>query len=175
MSLHDYLSEDEARALKTLRGSLEAIPLAALVVAVGNETYALPAQIVTALYENIPLTELPGMPAFVVGIASIEGRVLPVVNLATFLTGIADVSPAPSTLVNVADDTVAFAFQVEVVSSVNYLLSRSLGSIPPTVDIENPAYVEGVLPGDTLLLNMDVIFDDLISTVNFIVDRNLNY
>lgn len=76
----------------------------------------------------LALNSIPAMPDFLLGAALIRGAVVPVVDVAKLLTGVADTAPERFVTVKLGERQVAFA--VQSVLGVRTLSARSMQEIP---------------------------------------------
>ena len=93
MSIFEHFSEEEReilriraeRAANAVRESAQEAVFSALEVTIQSQSYALPIEVLTTVYENVAVVPVPCVPSFVAGIANIRGRILPVFDLAVLL------------------------------------------------------------------------------------------
>lgn len=170
MSLYDHYSEKEleilqARARRVERaageGSTDEIEEALLVVMRG-ETYALPIDSVVAVYENVPITPLPCTPPFIAGLVNLRGHLVTVLNLSAVLDipGADESQSATNSIVVVTGDGNNNALLVQKVSEVSRLDTRDQMTASALLSGQRAAYVAGVLPDGTAILDMKALIND---------------
>jgi purine-binding chemotaxis protein CheW len=169
MSIYDRFSEQELAVLQARaervasagRGVVVDNVLSTLVVKIRDETYALPLKTINYILDgNTRVIPVPCVPPFVAGIANVRGHIVPVLDLATLLGVPGEAQSGDGALVVAANDEMTVAFRVEAIGDVLYLLTDKLTPLPPTLDIEKTAYLQGTLPDGTGLLDVDAILDD---------------
>ena len=93
MHIYDHFSPQEREVLRK-RAERLARPiedqqvddaLDVLIVSVGSESYAIPTDFITGVYEDASCVAVPCVPPFVAGITNIRGHIIPVLDLASFL------------------------------------------------------------------------------------------
>ena len=168
MSIFDHFSAEDreilqARAQRAAREAQIAHRqdfLTALVVSVGQETYALPVEAVANVYEDIAVTPVPCVPPVVAGVANIRGHITLALDLAALLGVANDSKPEAITLVVLADRDLGVAFQVDSMRGVESLVASDLASVPANMALKHPAYVRGILPDGTVLLNISSMLEN---------------
>ncbi len=170
MSLYNNFSEQEwqilqARAARVAgasarQGDYQTDVMAALRVTVQGERYALPLDAITAVYASTPIIPVPCTPPFVAGIANIRGHIIPVLDLAALL-GIANGNtPGTAALVVAEHEDFTAAFCIEQIGEVTTLPLDNLNVLPPGIGLTNAAYLRGILPDGTTVLNVEAILGD---------------
>lgn len=104
-----------------------AVPV--LIVLAQTRACALPVAEVVETMRPLPLETLPGLPAFVPGLAMIRGTPLPVIDLAS-LVGASGAAPA-TRFVTVRAGTHQAALRVECVVGIHWLQPGTLEQLPP--------------------------------------------
>jgi purine-binding chemotaxis protein CheW len=125
-----------------------------LTVQLHSESYAIPVNEIRAVYEDISITELPGVPAHIAGIANIRGQLVTVLDLAHILAIGGEKSEKYALLLLDFDEMHA-AIRVEQVSEVAQLALDELNTIPG----ETKPFIQGVLSDGTALLNLQQLVD----------------
>lgn len=139
-------------------------PLEVLIVVTGNESYALPTDMITGVYENITIVPVPCVPAHIVGVANIRGHILPVINLATFLNISSEGKPS-GTLVIVSHEEFNVAFLVAEASTTKIISLSSVSQIPETVHLAQRRHLKGLLADGTALLDIGIVLDESLQQV----------
>ncbi|MBE0616833.1 MAG: purine-binding chemotaxis protein CheW [Proteobacteria bacterium] len=136
----DAACPEEGPARKSAKGVDR---LEVLAFEVAGETYALSIQVVTEIVLPRPITSLPRAPGFVLGVASLRGVVVPVVDLAQRLR----LPPAEpcrgSRILVLRDGEDRMGFWVDRVQGVMRFSSQELeaADFATTVD---PRYLQGI-------------------------------
>jgi purine-binding chemotaxis protein CheW len=174
MSFYDHFDENEQAVLrrraeraadKNLETPKTLASIDTLVVTLGNETYGLPLQALTAAYQvnvnlTTPIVPVPCTPPFVAGIANIRGHVVPVVDLAVLL-GVPDSTSLDSTgIVVVANEDVTMAFRVDAIGDAILVQAGDVSPVSGLFDLAKTEYLQGTLPDGTILLDMEAILSD---------------
>lgn len=169
MSIYEGFSEQELevlrtrakRAASTAQKSDAEETFTALHITLGGESYALPVELLRAVYENVTVVPVPCAPPSVAGIANIRGRIMPVLDLAVVLNVPRPKSDVVSALVVVSRGDFSLAFQVEGVREIMTFPTRSVGPLPVGGDtLERAGYLQGILPDGLTLLNVNAMLDD---------------
>jgi purine-binding chemotaxis protein CheW len=168
MSIYEHFSEQALEILRARAERAAAVaqtgagekPVTALQLWLDSESYALPIEMLRAVYEGVTVVPVPCTPAFVAGIANVRGRILPVLNLAALLNpGGASGSDAMS-LVVVSNSTLTVALLVATVGDVTTFLASDLTPLPASTDAGSAAYMRGILPDGTGLLDLNAMLGD---------------
>jgi purine-binding chemotaxis protein CheW len=163
MSFYDHFSEAEIAVLQeraeriasTQQSVKEGDAFSALVITVGGESYALPMEALTAVYEGYTIVPLPCVPSFVAGIVNVRGQLVPVMDLAVLL-GVPTETPKRSLLI-VSNAEFSLGLCADSVGEVMMVLISTLQPVPAAL---NHVYLKGVLPDGTALLDLDAILND---------------
>jgi purine-binding chemotaxis protein CheW len=131
----------------------------ALTITIHNELYAVPIEVLTGVYEEIPVVPVPCTPAYVSGIANIRGHIVPVLDLAHLLDVGGTARETSRMLVVATDDDVTMAFQADAVGDVINIFSREV-NLPPGGAGQQMNYVQGILSDGAALLNIRAILSD---------------
>lgn len=166
MSLYDHFSEQEIALLRARaeriagqqKQNQEGSVISVLVIRTGGETYGLPMDALTAVYEGHSVVPLPTVPAFVAGIANVRGRILPVLDLAALMGVTSDTRK--QALVVVTNSETSVAFCAESVGEAAAVNIHTLQPVPGALNPARSAYLRGILPGGLALLNVDAILND---------------
>lgn len=131
----------------------------ALIVTIRSETYAVPIDVLTGVYEGISVVPVPCTPPYVSGIANIRGHIVPVLDLAQLLNAGGPDEDDSQSLVVASDDHVTMAFRADEVGDVINVFSREVSS-PPGDSSQHMNYVQGVMSDGVALLNVRAILSD---------------
>lgn len=137
-----------------------------LTVQVGDETYAISVSAIRAVYEDITVTELPGVPEHIAGIANIRGQLVTIMSLGKIL----DIAQGKTTRENNAVITLAFedmqaGLLVDEVSEVSSISLDDLSTLPVAAT-HNTTYMKGSLSDGTILLDLTAMLHDKALTVD---------
>ena len=163
MSFYDHFSGEE---LAILRARAERIAntqnevqqgnvVSALVIKVGDETYGLPMEMLTAVYTNHTIIPVPCVPTFVAGIANIRGEIMPVFDLAVLLK-VAGGDTRRALIVASSEEN-SIAFCVEAVGEAKTVQLSELQAVPPML---NDVYLQGISTDGMAMLNVEAIIND---------------
>ncbi len=174
MSIYDSFSENEleilqARAEHAARASrdkLEGVIIAVLGVSVYGEKYALPVELLTAVYSQMPVVPVPCVSSFVAGVANIRGRIFTVLDLGVLLSTSETSASSQFALVVAANEEMSIAFKVTSVGEITTFVADDLSPVPANFDTARPEYLEGVFPDGTVLLDVNAILGDSRLVVN---------
>lgn len=131
----------------------------ALMITVRDETYAVPIEVLTGVYESVSVVPVPCTPAYISGIANIRGHIIPVLNL-VHLLGVGGMADEPAQMLVIASDNeVTMAFEADMVGDVVNIFSHEV-SLPPGGAGQQMNYIQGVMQDGVALLNMHAILAD---------------
>ena len=168
MSIYDQFSEKQLEILRARAERAASVPgderettaLTALRITMRGEAYALAIDSITTVYQQVPVVPIPCVPPFVAGLANVRGHLIPVINLATLLGVPGGTVAEAAHLIVAANDEMTVAFRVENIGDVQPLPLDRLSPVPATLALERTAYLRGVLPDGTVLLDMEAILGD---------------
>lgn len=167
MLLHELFSEEEFAILQQ-RAKRVAAPIqeerrsdsiSALRVSICGEQYALPINSITLVYRDIAIVPVPCVPNFVAGIANVRGHLITVLDLASLLGLESDDAPVADLVMAKASDAVT-GFRVETIGEVVELAADQINSVTTNMNLAHAAYLQGILPDGTALLNIEAILED---------------
>ncbi|MBZ0303931.1 MAG: chemotaxis protein CheW [Anaerolineae bacterium] len=169
MSLQEHFSENELEILRARAERAARTPhrdgdekiVTALQITLGGEVYALPVELLRAVYEKVMVVPIPCTPQHVTGIANIRGRIMPVLDLAILLNAPRPTSDENCALVVVSKGEISLAFQVEGIGEITTFPASSVGPLPAGSETsERTSYLKGMLANGLTLLNVIGILDD---------------
>jgi purine-binding chemotaxis protein CheW len=179
MHIYDHFSPQEREVLRK-RAERLARPvedqqvddaLDVLIVSVGSESYAIPTDFITGVYEDASCVPVPCVPPFVAGITNIRGHMLAVLDLASFLNitskdrkESAD-SPAKTLLV-VSHSDLRVAFAVGGAGTTETIPAASFTPIPDSTTLAQNGHLIGLLTNGTALLNVRAILDESLERID---------
>jgi purine-binding chemotaxis protein CheW len=137
-----------------------------IICRLGNERYAVETRVLRAVHWPSGATPVPSTPSYVLGLVSIRGEIITLLDLAAMLGLPGDVNPSeaarPALLVGVPG--VRAALVVDEVLGVERMRLDSLE--PP---LSGREFARGVAPGPTVLLDVEL----LLKSGRFDVDESL--
>jgi chemotaxis signal transduction protein len=172
MRIYEHFSEEELAILRArtqriaASSRLEAAEeaLTVLMVKVHTESYALPIEVIDAVYADIYITPVPNVPSFALGITNIRGHLVFVLDLGTIL-GLPGVEGQTADLPVIAlESDLGVAFQVDAVEGIERLATATLTNTLPNLALVQKTYLQGLSPDGKALLNVQAILDDLVAT-----------
>ena len=167
MRLQDLFSLEELNLLQQ-RAERVAAPLqeeagaehmTALVIILHSERYALMLDAITIVYHNVAIVPVPCVPDFVAGIANVRGHLISVLDLAAVLGLECGKELAEAALVVAEAGDTRIGFRVETIGEVVELSMSQLNPVPNDINLAQPAYLQGLFPDGTALLNMRAILE----------------
>jgi purine-binding chemotaxis protein CheW len=126
----------------------------AVVFTLGRERYAVDASCVTEVIPFRSPTPVPCTPAFVLGVVNHRGRVLAVLDLRVVFQLAADPAEAGGHFLVVAPRSMTFAIHAQTVIGAR-LIAR--GELTPTPPGERAAFITGVTPALTGILDLEAL------------------
>jgi purine-binding chemotaxis protein CheW len=130
----------------------------ALMITVRDESYAIPIEVLTGVYESISVVPVPCTPTYISGIANIRGHIIPVLNL-VHLLGVGGAAGEQSQMLVIASDNdVTMAFEADAIGDVVNIFSHDVNLPPGGAGQMN--YIQGVMSDGVALLNMRAILAD---------------
>jgi chemotaxis signal transduction protein len=171
MRLYENFSEQELVILRT-RAERIASPIQSdkteesvtiLSVNIHGESFALPMDAVSAVYDNVQITPVPNVPPFALGITNIRGHVIFVLDLGLIL-GIPGIRSADGKwAIVVLDGDLGIAFQADSIQGIESLATGHLTKDIPNLALAQNDYLQGLSPDGKALLNVQSILDDLVA------------
>jgi purine-binding chemotaxis protein CheW len=178
MHIYDHFSPQEREVLRK-RAERLARPiedqqvddaLDVLIVSVGSESYAIPTDFITGVYEDASCVAVPCVPPFVAGITNIRGHIIPVLDLASFLNIAskdakeAEDSPVKS-LVVISHNDLRVALAVTEAGVTQTVSAASFTPIPDSTNLAQHGHLTGLLPGGTALLSVEAILNESLERI----------
>lgn len=175
MNIYDHFSAQEREVLRK-RAERLARPiedqqvddaLDVLIVSVGSESYAIPTDFITGVYEDASCVPVPCVPPFVAGITNIRGHILAVLDLASFLNIVgneSEDSPA-KTLVVISHSDLRVALAVTEAGVTQTVSAASFTPIPDSTNLAQHGHLTGLLPGGTALLSVEAILNESLERI----------
>lgn len=151
------ISDSEDRSGDTLR---------VLTFRLGTESYAIPAASVYTVLQTVPITPVPCVPDFVPGITNLRGHIRSVVHLAKFLGLSAMEEDAEEYILVAQYEDMEVAFLVTGLDEVTDVPRKDIKPRPPMAGGLINQYIEGIVLGGLILLDLAAIFADERFVVN---------
>lgn len=167
MHLKEVFSPEELRLLQQ-RAERIAVPIteddssgrvAVLTVIIRQERYAFPIAGVRAVYKEVLTIPVPGVPAFVAGIANIRGHIVSVLDLGA-LMGLGGLESESGAMLVVDNAGGSIGMHVEAIGEVVELPMSQLNPIPSSMSLEHQEYFQGVFHDGTALLDVRKLLAD---------------
>ena len=171
IGIYENFSDSELATLRT-RAERIATPiqtdaiedsLTVLSVKVRAESFALPMDAISAVYDNVQITPVPNVPPFALGITNIRGHVIFVLDLGTILGVPGIKSTDGNWAIVVLDGDLGVAFQADSIEGIESLPTGHLTTDVPNLSLIRKAYLQGLSPDGKALLNVQSILDDLVA------------
>lgn len=168
MSLYDHFSQKEIAILEARAKRLAAVAknnghshiASALSVIVGGEEYAVEIDALTAVYENVKVVPIPSVPAHVAGVASLRGRIVPVLDLAVVLHIPTSEEKSAAGLLVASVKGRMVALLVEEIGNVISYSDADVLAVPAAENSQQARYLDGILNNGLGLLNLQSILND---------------
>lgn len=167
LSIYQHFSETEIEILRErseriARDNIEQetqATIAALIVMMHGEVYALPVEHILTIYEDVPIIPVPSVPTHIRGIANLRGHITPVIDLGILLD-VPDIDTdfEKYYLIVVSDTDHTAAFFVEQVGDIVEFASENISPLTAESDEKSP-FLQGIAPSGETLLNILAIFN----------------
>lgn len=166
MSGRTLASEETFRAAYRERRSRQHYDREVLSFRLANETYGIEMRWMREIHKIRPMTEVPRVPAFLPGIISIRGTVVPVLDLRVRIGLPAEDMSRSSRILIVELDDERFGLIVDEVHKVVRMLNSQIETAPLPGGIESD-FLAGVARADGQL----IVLLDVASVVTFSLER----
>jgi purine-binding chemotaxis protein CheW len=134
-----------------------------------SETYGIEAVFVREIHPLKDLTPLPGVPAFVLGITNVRGKILSVVDLKKFVNlpdkGLGELNK----MIIIRNSRMEFGILADAVLGARSVSLDTIEPLPATVTGIGADYVKGVTGEHVIILDAQGILDDERIIVNEVV------
>ncbi|MDP2030745.1 MAG: chemotaxis protein CheW [Thiobacillus sp.] len=134
------------------------------------ERYAVESRYVREVYPLENLTPLPCTPAFVLGIINLRGEILSVIDIRKFFElpehGLTDLNK----VIVLRSENMLFGILADAITGVRRIPSADIQSSLPTLTDIRVAYLRGVTPDRTVILDAE----KLLSDANIIVQEQVD-
>lgn len=155
------ISDTKDRSVDTLR---------VLTFRMGKESYAIPAASVYTVLQTVPITPVPCVPNFVAGITNLRGHIRSVVHLAKFLGLHVAEEEAEEYILVAQHGDIEVAFLVTGLDEVTDIPRKDIKARPPSSNSTTNHYIDGIVLGGLVLLDLATIFTD----ERFIINDEVN-
>lgn len=132
----------------------------ALVFHAAGERYAFETAYVARVYPIMPITAIPGVPDFVVGIVAAEGELLSVVDLRSLLDLPLSRLAEPKAIVMLQTEAMEFGVLAEEIVGVERHAADSLERELPTLADAEKTYLMGITPSRIAVLDAKRLLSD---------------
>lgn len=127
---------------------------------IGDRTYVLPIDMLTAIHDETEVVRVPKAPSFVCGVANIRGRIIPVLDLGVLLGIRVQPLTGMPVLVGASDDHLTITLAVDRVGAIRTIPAQNLDPVPPGLGLVRSEYLMGTLPDGTILIDINAILAD---------------
>lgn len=153
-----------ARAVALARDSIQVAfkgaQIEVLEFVLSDETYAIETEFIREVLPLKELTQLPGVPSFVLGIINLRGQILSVVDLKEFfglpVKGLTELNK----VVVLQSVDMEFGLLADAVIGMRVFAASELEQAIPTVTGIGAEYLKGVTPDHLIVLAADKILSD---------------
>lgn len=125
-----------------------------------GEKYAFETDYIAQVYPICPITPVPGVPEFVVGVIPVQGEVLSVIDLRLLLNLPISRLEDPTSVIVMKNKTMEFGILAEEILGIKQYYLDSLERELPTLTDAATTYLTGVSAGRTAILNADQLLSD---------------
>jgi purine-binding chemotaxis protein CheW len=130
------------------------------------ERYCIAGSFVTEVLPLKAITPIPGVPAFVLGVMNVRGKIISIINLKTFFnlkeTGITQLNK----IIIVKQNQMEFAIVTDAITGTREILLSSLSAPPVTLSGIGADYIKGVTPDGLILLDIATVLSSKSIIVN---------
>jgi len=134
--------------------------LQVLEFAVGDEVYALETRFVSEVYPVTDLALIPGTPDFVLGVISVRGKIVSVLDLRPLFGLRVRVGVCPDTAIVLRSDSMEFGVAADQIREVKALPLEALQRSLKTLAGASGDYVFGVTPERVVILDAAKLLAD---------------
>lgn len=131
-----------------------------LVFQAAGERYAFETAYVAQVCPMLPVTSVPGAPDFVVGIMSVQGDVVSVIDLRSLLDLPLSRLAEPVAIILLKGETMEFGIVAEEILGIERYTLASLERALPTLADTDRTYLTGVSPDRTAILDATLLLSD---------------
>lgn len=151
------ISDSDNRSSESLR---------VLTFRLGKESYAIPAASVYTVLQTVPITPVPCVPDFVAGITNLRGHIRSVVHLAKFLGQTVAQDGGEEYILVAQHGDMEVAFLVTGLDEVTDIPRKDIKQRPPSSNSHMNQYIDGIVLGGLVMLDLAAIFTDARFIVN---------
>lgn len=149
----EHLAHDEEKA--AVADTVEIVEFL-----LAHEHYGIESPHIREVHPLRDYTPLPGLPAFVLGLINVRGRILSVVDLKKFFDlpakGISDLNK----VIIIGDETMEFGILADVILGVRGIAAAAIGPPPPTLTGIGEEFLRGVTGEGLVILDAARILTD---------------
>lgn len=167
MNIQDLFTGEALKQLQ-LRAERVAIPIieadktgciSVLTTTIGSERYAIPIESITAVYSDVLIIPVPGVPTFVAGIANVRGHIVSVLYMSSLLGLKVEIALRAAMFV-VEAEAGSIGICVESIGEVLDLPMKQMNTTPTNLNLDHPEYFQGIFLDGTALINVHAILSD---------------
>ncbi len=167
---NDNISKEKTGEILAVRARLLATPVVSiedektdtdvLEFLLSGERYAIAMEFVREVALLREITELPGTPPFILGIISLRGSIISIVDLRQILglpsKGLTDYNR----IIVLQGEKMTFGILADSIIMTRPIKMQSISRAPPTVSGIGAAYLAGVLPGPVMVIDAKAMLAD---------------
>lgn len=167
---NDVISNEKTGEILAVRARLLATPVVniedektdtdVLEFLLSGERYAISMEFVREVALLREITELPGTPPFILGIISLRGSIISIVDLRQILglpsKGLTDYNR----IIVLQGEKMTFGILADSIIMTRPIKMQSISRAPPTVSGVGAAYLAGVLPGPVMVIDAKAMLAD---------------
>ncbi|HEX7474639.1 MAG TPA: chemotaxis protein CheW [Dehalococcoidales bacterium] len=160
-AMQQKILRERAKALaqkpldKTTQNDLEILEFR-----LAGERYGIEIAFIREVYPLRELVPLPGTPAFVLGITSVRGQILSVIDLKKLLNLPEKGLTERDKIIIVRNDGIEVGIRADAVEGVGYVSSKELQPTLPTLTDIQGKYLKGISKEHTIILDMMKLLTD---------------
>ena len=130
-----------------------------------GERYAIDMQYIREVALLKEITFIPGVPPFILGIISLHGSVLSIVDLRTVLgmppKGLTDYNR----IIVLSGGTMTFGILADAIVRTMTISTTFIKKNPPTISGQGAPYLTGILPGPLMIIDAHTMLSDPIMVI----------
>jgi purine-binding chemotaxis protein CheW len=132
----------------------------------GTENYAVESAFVTDVYPLKDFTSLPGVPAYILGIVNVHGKITPLVDLKKYFNlprkGLGELNK----VIIISNGIMEFGILADEVIGTRIINIGEILPVPPPVAVIGEKYLKGVTKDQLIILSAENILSDEKMVVN---------
>lgn len=120
-----------------------------------SEAYGMEAKFVSEVFSMAHFTSVPGTPRFIMGVTSVHGEIVSLMDLGHFFGQPRLALTNLNTVVLVHKDRLKFGIVIDEPLGIASISTAALKEPPPSLGAGRAPYVSGLASGNLIILNMD--------------------